>query len=84
LTNSLTLSLVLIWFLLAIPRSLLARRLGHRMWPSYVAWCPFLGSMLLIWSLEIINAPLVAIIFIQSIVTWIPGAAYLWFLALRK
>jgi hypothetical protein len=56
------------------------------MWPSYIVWCPYLGFTLLHWSFgetAILRAPSVGL-FIVAIVPWIPGAAYLWFLALRK
>jgi hypothetical protein len=84
--SSAALAFVSLWFLLAIPSSLLARRLGHPMWPSYIVWCPYLGFTLLHWSFgetAMLRAPSL-VLFIVAIVPWIPGAAYLWFLALRK
>lgn len=66
--------LVFAYFLMAIPTSLIARRLGHPMWIAYIAWCPF-------WA---IFFQLFLFIHAQWLIWffWLPGALYLWILAL--
>lgn len=68
--------LVFAYFAMAIPTSLIARRLGHPMWIAYLAWCPF-------W---VIFFHLLVFVHAQWLIWffWVPGAAYLWVLALNR
>ena len=77
--------LILVWFAFAIPTSLIARRFGHPAWIAYVAWCPFwYGVLAQVWRAMLSELfPFDAIGWLIWF-AWLPGAAYLWVLALRK
>jgi hypothetical protein len=77
--------IAIFWFAMAIPTSLIARRLGHSRWVSYVVWCPFIAVVLLhlIDPLIIRLLPIKAWLFIDSMAFLVPGVLYLWFLALK-
>jgi hypothetical protein len=68
--------LVAAWVAIAIPTSLIAHRLGHPRWIAYIAWCPFWGAFLF----QVLPFHRGWII----LFSWLPGAAYLWVLALKK
>jgi hypothetical protein len=79
------LSSVVVWFGMAVPVSMVARRLGKAMWVPFLLWCPvvtigsaagaghFLHSM-----------PPAAIPGVLIALLWTPGALYFWYLALNS
>lgn len=79
------LSSVVVWFAMAIPISIIARRLGKSRWVPFIVWCPIVTLGLGATSFNFLRSILLAAVpGAVSIITWSPAALYFWYLALSS
>jgi hypothetical protein len=72
------------WFALALPTSLLAKRVGHPWWLAYIAWFPFWVPYVrpLLFEAVPVLAEQHATAFLSWVLYLLPGVIYWWIVAL--